>query len=239
MTREIKLFIFTIVSTIIVAIGLINARKYIKNDKNKNVIFIFMSLLTILIHYGSVFRSIILGEPIEMCDTYYLPVYPCNVVMWESLVLSILLAFNKKGKAFYCIANGMFFIGTICVFVGIAFNINFLSNPNFLDFDILKGLLSHVTLLFCCLYLLVGEFIEVRGIVNFFGVFFQGITFLICGFITNTVKELLNHPPVNSMFLKEPPLENMPYLNVFTCGIILLIIYYIVFLMIEKKKREI
>ncbi len=238
MSKELQLFIFTVISVITVAIGLILAKKHVKSERGKDLLFIIVAVITVLIHFTSVFVSVIKGEPIELLDTYYLPVYPCNIIMWQNLVIALLIAFRWKGKVLNVLANGTFFIGTVCAFVGIALNENFLSNPSFTDLDILKGLLSHVTLLFCSLYVFVGKFFSVTGLKNFMPLVIQALIFGLCGVYTNKVKAILGHNDVNSMFMERPPFENLPFINVYTCVPVILLIFFVIFLVIEKKKTS-
>lgn len=238
MSASIKLLLFTILSIVIVAISLFFANKYVKKQKSKNILFIIVSCLTVLIHYSSIVYEAVNKLEIEIIDTYYLPVYPCNIIMWQCLLISFLLIFNERTKLLTLLSNATFIIGSVCAFVGIAFNKNFLNTPDFADFDILKGLISHVTLLFCCIYLLIGGYVKFSWLKIFNSLFFQSIVFALCGIYTNLVLSITNQESVNSMYMQSPPIESMPYINVYTVIPTILVTYLIVYLIVKSIKKH-
>ena len=69
---------------------------------------------------------------------------------------------NKKCLLFQLLSEFCFYGGFICGVLGIVMNTNFDNNPTLADYDVLKGLLSHSTMLFGCLYMFVGKFMRIR-----------------------------------------------------------------------------
>jgi hypothetical protein len=122
--------------------------------------------------------------------------------MWMLLVASLLQ--NKKRLLFQVLSEFCFYGGTICGIVGIVLNVNFGHTPTLADYDIFKGLLSHSTMLFGCLYMLVGRFIRIR-VFNAVSVTIGLSTFVICGVGVNMLYEHFGMTPPDGMFLKSNP----------------------------------
>ena len=117
----------------------------------------------------------------------------------------------------------MAFGGTICGIVGLAFNTNFLNNPDFSDYSILKGLLSHVTLLYSTLYLFVMGYIKIDTIHNLVSCTIGGLIFVVCGLYSRLMLKLLGEEMVNTMFLDfnwDSPIENFFVIALLGCVIL-------------------
>lgn len=211
MAPIIKLLIFSFIATGIIAVGLILCKRFVKTQKAKDLIYLIASILVVVIHYSSVFYHGFVDKVWELEDNMWLPVYPCNIIMWLNLALAFM---NKQCKGFKLIAPFVFLGGTMCTMVGYFANVNFLNNPDFLDFDILKGLLSHVVVAFACLYLGVMGYVEIRAIPAIVSCACGCLLFLACGGFTILICHLVDIEPANTMFLLEPPIESMPYMSV-------------------------
>jgi hypothetical protein len=156
-----------------------------------------------MIHYSSLWVDyFVSGGNATIENNQILPVYPCNVVMWMLLIASLLQ--NKKRLLFQVLSEFCFFGGSICGIVGIVLNVNFGNTPTLADYDILKGMLSHSTMLFGCLYMLVGRFIRIR-VFNAVSVTIGLGTFVICGVGVNMLYEYFGMTPPDGMFLKSNP----------------------------------
>ena len=84
-------------------------------------------------------------------------------------------------------------------------NENFLNNPNFLDYDIFKGLLSHSVMVFGCMYLFIMGYIKVNALNNTISAVFGLLMFLCIGMLVNGLYSIFGLDPVNSMYLQELP----------------------------------
>ncbi|MBQ7416134.1 MAG: YwaF family protein [Oscillospiraceae bacterium] len=179
------------------------ARKYAVNDEVKNRILKFFAIITVVIHYSNLWVDyFVSGGTATVENNQILPVYPCNVVMWMLLVASLLR--DKKRLLFQMLSEFCFYGGTICGVVGIVLNVNFGNTPTLADYDILKGLLSHSTMLVGCLYMLVGRFIKIR-VFNAVSVAAGLGCFVICGVAVNALYEAFGMTPPDGMFLKSNP----------------------------------
>lgn len=176
-----------VVSGLVTAILLVICGKRVKNDRTKNRILKFFAILTVVIHYSNLWVDYFLnGGTATIENNHILPVYPCNVIMWMLLTASLLQ--NKKCLLFQLLSEFCFYGGTICGIIGIAFNANFGNTPTLADYDILKGLLSHSTMLFGCIYMLVGGFIKIR-MFNVVSVTAGLCSFVACGIGVNFLYE--------------------------------------------------
>ena len=195
--------LYMIISGILTAALLVLFARYAKDDQTKNRILKFFAILTVMVHYSDLWVEYFSnGGTAEIENNQILPVYPCNVVMWMLLAASLLK--NKNSIPFQLLSEFCFYGGTICSVVGIVLNINFGHNPTLADYDILKGMLSHSTMLVGCLYMLVGGFIKVR-IFNVLSVAAGLATFVLCGVFVNTLYESFGMESPDGMWLKSNP----------------------------------
>lgn len=192
-----------VISGVLTVVLLALARRYARDDKTKNYILKFFAIITVVIHYSNLWVDYFTsGGNATIENNHILPVYPCNVVMWMLLVASLLQ--NKKRLLFQMLGEFCFYGGTVCGVIGIVLNANFGNTPTLADYDILKGMLSHSTMLFGCLYMLVGRFIRIR-IFNVVSVIAGLGSFVICGAAVNLLYERFGMEPPDGMFLRSNP----------------------------------
>ena len=220
-----------IVISSVITIGLLILFGFtIKKESQKEFILKLFALLTVILHFSSVYVSFFQTGQAKVDDTMLFPIYPCNVAMW----LLVIVAFwkNKQSKGFMIIAEFVFYLGIVGSIIGIVFNENYAGNPNLANWDILKGLLSHSTMMVGCIYLLTGRFIKIR-VKNVISVFLGLLFLLIDGGIIIGLYKLANMTPPNCMYLLETPFENMPWINVGTIGLAGLLIVFITSAIVE------
>ena len=169
-------------------------------------------------------------------DNMVLPVYPCNVTMWLCTTLSFLMIIGKKhSKVFIHLAEFTFLGGSICGFVGMAFNINFLNVPSVNDFYVMKGLISHVPMEFCCVYLFVMGYVKIYTPRNMVSCIIGLVLFLLCAVYCKAVYKVTGFEDVNPMFLNAP-YAKYPFLNFFTAFPIILILEFGLLTLFERLK---
>ena len=195
--------LYMVLSGILTAVLLALAAKYAKDEKSKNLILKISAILTVMIHYSNLWVDYFAtGGTATLENNQLLPIYPCNVVMWMLLIASMLN--DKKRLLFQLLSEFCFFGGVICGVIGIVLNANFDNTPTLADYDILKGMLSHSTMLFGCLYMLVGRFIRIR-VFNAVSVTFGLATFVLCGIGVNALYEFFGMEAPDGMWLKSNP----------------------------------
>jgi hypothetical protein len=219
-----------VISAILTALLLYVAVKFLKEQRHKNLILKLSAVITVLIHYSDLLVEYLKnnGEAIAG-KTYLLPVYPCNIVMWMLLVLAFIE--NKNGTVFRVLAEFCFVIGTVCGVIGILLNENFADNPTLLDYSIFKGLLSHSTMLFGCIYLYVGRYVKF-GIFNTVSMFFGFSVFVICGIAVNLLHTANGMEAPDGIWI-----EGVPYVGVSSIilGLLFILAYFGVFALIELR----
>lgn len=192
-----------VISGLLTAVLLVLSGVYAKDEKAKNFILKCSAVITVAIHYSNLWVDFFVsGGNASIENNHILPVYPCNVVMWMLLAASLMR--NKKHLLFQLLAEFCFYGGTICGVIGIVFNTNFGNTPTLADYDILKGLLSHSTMLFGCIYMLVGRYIKIR-VFNVVSVTAGLSSFVVCGVAVNELYEWFGMEPPDGMFLKSNP----------------------------------
>ena len=222
--------LYIVISSILTAMLLVLFPKYAKDDKSKNKILKFFAIITVVIHYSNLWVDYFSnGGTASVENNHILPVYPCNVIMWMLLVASLLQ--NKKSLGFQMLGEFCFYGGTICGIIGIVFNFNFDNTPTLADYDVLKGMVSHSTMLIGCLYLLVGRFIKVR-VFNAISVAAGLATFVLCGILVNTLYESFGLEAPDGMWLK-----SNPYISVspMLLGIVFVIILFGVLALLDLR----
>ena len=195
--------------------------KVAKDDQTKNRILKFFAIITVVIHYSNIWVDYFTTGGASVENNHILPVYPCNVIMWMLLIASLL--HDKKSLLFQLLSEFCFYGGTICGIIGIVLNINFDNTPTLADYDVLKGMLSHSTMLFGCLYMLVGRFIKVR-IFNVISIGAGLMTFILCGIAVNSLYEFFGLEAPDGMWLRDNPYLPIPP---FVLGFVFLIVVFI------------
>jgi len=208
--------IYMVVSAIVSISVLILLHFMAKEDGQKLFALRFFAIITVIIHYSSLWVEYFKNGEAIADSSMLLTVYPCNICMWLLLALSFIK--DKNSLMFKLISEFLFFGGTVCGIIGIVLNENFGSNPTLLDYHVLKGMLSHSTMVLGCIYILVGGFIKIR-VSNVVSVAAGLSFFVLNGIVINTLYSVFDLPPCNSMYLLEPPFPDMPWLNTVAIGI--------------------
>ena len=216
--------ILYIVISALITIGLLFlCGFFVKEEKHKNIILKTAAVLTVIIHFSSLYVDYFKTGSANIEAPMLLPIYPCNVAMW----LLVIVAFwkNKNSKIFSYVAEFTFYLGVVGGIVGILFNEIYSSTPNLLVWHTLKGLLSHSVMLFGCVYLLVGKFIKIR-VKNTLSVFMGLVLLLVDGGIIIALYKLANLEPPNCMYLLENPFPKLSWFNTYLIGVIGLVVVF-------------
>ena len=195
--------LYMVISGIVTAALLVLAKRCVREDLTKNRILQLSAILTVAIHYSNLWVNFFVsGGNAAVENNHILPVYPCNVVMWMLLIASLL--HNKKSLLFRFLSEFCLYGGVVCATVGIVFNANFDNIPTLANYDVLKGLLSHSTMLFGCLYLFAGGYIRISAW-NALSVAGGLGIFVLCGLGVNALYEACGMTAPDGMFLRSNP----------------------------------
>ena len=207
----------------IVLLGLCN--KFIKDQKYKDKVLKLSAILTVVIHYSILYVDYFSTGTAEVESTMLLPIYPCNVAMWLLLIVAFMK--NRRSKVYTVLSEFTFYLGITGGIIGIVFNEIYIGNPNLADYDVLNGLLSHSTLLFGAIYLLVGGYINIR-VSNVKSVFYGLMLLLVDGVAIISLYRLFGMDAPNCMYLLENPFPQIKWFDTFVLGVIGLIVVFII-----------
>ncbi len=219
-----QLMVFASIATIVVIVALILSKRFLKTEKSQRIAFFVAIILTISIHYSDILFYLITTGELDIGNNHYLPAYPCNIIMWMCLAISLM---NKKCRAYQILANFVGTAGSLCILVGYWANINFLNTPDWGDFAVVKGLFSHITNLYCCLFLVVFGCTKFGVYPILKSTIIGELIFLHCGVFTIGVEKARGIDPTNAMYLIEPPFEGLPFINIITMMSVGLLVAFI------------
>lgn len=230
--------LYMIISTLITVVGMILVVKFVREPKWKDFVLKVSAIFTVILHFSSLYVDYFTTGSATVDSVMLMPIYPCNVAMW----LLVIVAFyrNKESKVFKTLAEMTFYLGVIGGVVGIMFNEIFIDNPTLADWNVLKGLLSHSTMLFGCIYLLAGRYIQIR-VANLFSLLLVGVLLLVDGGIIIGLYRIFRLDPPNCMYLLENPFPQIPWMNTIVIGLMAIVLVFVVTAIYEQialKKED-
>ena len=208
--------LYMVISGIVSAAILYLMHKYLKTEDKKTAGIKFFAIITVIIHYSSLWVDYLRDSTAEVEGPMLFPIHPCNVCMWLLVIVAFMK--NKNSTVFRVLSEFLVLGGTVCGSIGIILNENYDSTPSLLDYDVLKGLLSHSTMLIGILYLLVAGFVKIR-VKNVISVVAGLLIFFVDGLVINTLYAICGTEPCNSMYLLEAPFPDIPWLITPVMGI--------------------
>ncbi len=209
--------LYMLISAMISAGILIFLYVKVEDEGKKTLALRLMALVTVAIHYSSLWVDFFASGSLTIAPSHLLPIHPCNVCMW--LLLAVSYIKNRESRIFKIMAEFIFWGGLVCGSIGIIINENFGANPTLADYGVLKGMLSHSTMVLGCIYVLVAGMIRIR-VKNVISVVAGLLFFALDGTVINLLYTVFGRGVCNSMYLQELPFPEMPWLNTLTMGIL-------------------
>lgn len=243
-----RLVIFNFILIAFIVLGLWLIRKYVRRDRTRDMILLAAAIFTILFHYSTFIFKLLLGgnavEYLRGTPNLLLPIYPCNVVMWSALIFALLK--NKKTRVGSFFADYLFWFGLVSTLVGMFANVDFINNPTLADYENIKSIAAHATLLFNVLLLPIFGYIKIdvkRNIANIIiSIFVMAVIGCYCNLVFQALVSEAAAYEVNSMFLIHSPFEGLDFLTYPVISLIAIPIYFIVFVICDlcthKRKEE-
>ncbi len=243
-----KLLIFNLILIALIVLGLWLIKKYVKQERTQNIILVLAALFTILFHYSTFLFKLLFGgnamEYLSETPNLILPIYPCNVVMWSALIFAFLK--NKKSRLGAFFADYLFWFGIISTLVGMFANVDFINNPTLADYENVKSIAAHATLLFNVLLLPLFGYVKVnvkRNITNIIvSVFVMAAIGGYCNLIFRALVSEAAAYDVNSMFLIHSPFDGVSFLTYPVISLIAVPTYLALFTicdrLIHRKDRN-
>lgn len=239
-----KLIIFNFILIAVITLVLWLIKKYVKRKRVQNVILGAAAIFTILFHYSAFLFELVSGGNgmAYLSDTpnLILPIYPCNVVMWSALIFAFLK--NKKSRVGAFFADYLFWFGIVSTLVGMFANVDFIKNPTLANYENVKSIAAHATLLFNVLLLPIFGYIKIdvkRNITNIIiSVVMMGIVGGYCNLVFHALASAEAAYDVNSMFLIHSPFEGLDFLTYPVIALIAVPIYFVVFTVCNLVARK-
>ncbi len=239
-----KLTIFNVMLLLMITALLIVVKKTVKSEKGEKILFLVSAIVTILFHYSTfLFRCFSNGNAIEYLretPNLILPIYPCNVVMWSCLILGLLT--NRDTKLAALLTDYIFWFGIFSTLVGMFANVDFINNPTLADYEITKSIVAHATLLFNLLLLPLFGRIKIdfwrnmkHMLLSVIGMYAIG---LYCNLMFRVLVSAEKAYDENSMFIIHSPFEGVGFLRYPVIAAIALVLYFILFTVLECIKHE-
>ena len=237
-----KLIIFNCIQLLIIAALLVIVKRTVRSKRTERILLLVAATVTILFHYSSlILRVLTGGEAIAyLRDTpnLILPIYPCNLVMWCCLILGLIR--NTESRAARFLTDYIFWFGIFSTLVGMFANVDFIRNPTLADYEIIKSIAAHATLLFNVLLLAVFGRIRIDLGRNMWHMLLSVIGMYVIGLYCNLVFETLVSAEraydVNSMFIIHSPFDGLNFLTYPVIAAIALVLYLILFSVCELIK---
>ena len=243
-----KLIIFNCILIAIIALGLWLIKKYIRQESTRNITLLLAAIFTILFHYSSFIFKLLSGdnamEYLHETPNLILPIYPCNVVMWSALIFALLK--DKKSRVGSFFADYLFWFGIVSTLVGMFANVDFIKNPTLSDYENVKSIAAHATLLFNVLLLPFFGYIKIdvkRNITNIIiSTLVMGAIGGYCNLVFHALASEAVAHDVNSMFMLHSPFEGLDFLTYPVIALIAIPLYLAVFwicdLCVRKQERS-
>lgn len=227
-----------------IAAGLVLIKKRVKRERTRAVILIAAALFTILFHYSSFLFRLVTGgnamEYLRATPNLILPIYPCNVVMWSALIFALLK--NKQSRVGAFLSDYLFWFGTVSTLVGMFANVDFIRNPTLADYENVKSIAAHATLLFNVLLLPLFGYIKIDVKRNMTSILISIFGMAVIGGYCNLVFCALASEAVayevNSMFLLHSPFEGLDFLTYPVIALAAMLIYFVVFVICDLCARK-
>ena len=236
-----KLFILNTVIVLIVVGILILLKKFCKTKRSIYIIFLIFPILTILCHYSSFLYYLLTSNGamayLKNNPNLLLPIYPCNLVMWLSLVFGIIR--NKESKFGHFLIDYLFWFGLFSSLIGMFANVDFIKNPTLKDYEITKSIVAHGFLLLNALALPMFGFVKIKLERNLVNILISvGMMFsigLYCNLLIGALVSYDNALDVNSMFILHSPFSYDDKILTFpTIAFVASLLYFVVFMVCEQ-----
>lgn len=242
-----KLLIFNFILIAIIALGLCIINKLVKKERTQNIILLLAALFTILFHYSSFIFKLLSGgnamEYLSETPNLILPIYPCNVVMWSTLIFALIK--NKKSRVGEFFVDYLFWFGVISTLVGMFANVDFIMNPTLANYENFKSITAHATLLFNILLLPLFGYIKIdvkRNVTNIIiSIFVMAVIGCYCNLVFHALVSEAAAYDVNSMFLIHSPFDGLDFLTYPAIALIAIPLYFVIFVICDlcaHKKGE-
>ena len=235
----IDLLIFNFILLAVISVILILIKKNVRSKRTEHIIFLISALFTIGLHYSTlIYLCFTNGDALKYLSenpNLILPIYPCNLVMWSCLIFGSLK--NKHSHIGSFLADYIFWFGIFSTLVGMFANVDFIMNPTLANYDIVKSIAAHATLLLNVLLLPLFGHIKINFNRCMRSMVISVLMMYAVGLYCNLVFKVIASPEmaydVNSMFIIHSPFEGVSFLTYPVIACVALVLYFILFTVCE------
>lgn len=222
---------YMLISAAVSALLLLLMCLFPKSERGKVGALRFFAVITVLIYYSILWVDYFTTGAALVEQGMILPIFPCHICMW----LLLIVAFWKRrdGRAYRILTEFTFWAGSVCGTIGILFNYAYAEVPDLSNYYVLKGLLSHSTMIVGCLYLALCGMVKIR-VRNVLSVMAGLALFIVDGAVINWLYDFFELPPVNAMYLVYAPFENLPWLTSSVVGLSAVLVTFILTALYEQ-----
>ena len=222
-------------------------KKRVKTELTKNILLLVAPIITLLVHYSQFIYDVMTGGDImahlSANPNLYMPLYPCNIVMWLTLIFALLKNKNSKFGEF-CV-DFIFWFGVAAAVIGMFANEDFIRTKSIADYAILKSIIAHATLLFNVLLLPIFGYVKIDVKRNFkniiISLLMMGIIGAYCTLIFHALVSEAQAYFINSMFIVHSPFAGLDFLTYPVVALIAVPVYFVLFVVCDlcaHKKGE-
>lgn len=208
--------LYILISALIGAL-LLAGLALLRRPRLNRAVLLLTALITVALHYSPLWVDYLTEGTATVGREMLFLIYPCHICMWL-LVISALLP-ERRGVLCRLVRDFTFWGGVVCGTVGLLLNENYDKVPSLADYGVLKGLLSHSTMIFGCILLLVAGYVRIRVGWGCAAVGAGLTLFFVDGLLVNWLFDRFGLPSPNAMYLKELPFPSLPWINTVTIGI--------------------
>lgn len=197
--------------------------RYIKKQKYKDLYLKIWALATFILHISLMWVVFLQEGHATAYDNVLFPIYFCNMSMY--LLLVVAFWGDKKSKFFGYFATVVAYAGAFGALISLFYPDYYLHGTSMFEWGVLKSMLSHSTMLIGSLYLFVGGYFKVNrfnAVIYAIGLLFFGAV----GLIVNGVFAAAGLNAPNAMYLQHPPIEDVPFLNVYVIAALMVILVF-------------
>ena len=216
-------FTYIFISLSLTALFLWLPTKVFTTQTHKDIYLKFWGWATFFLHISPLWIEFLKGNTPVAADNMLFPIYFCNLSMYLLVVVAIWG--NKKSKAFNYLATMTGYAGTLGALISLFYPEYYIHGGSIFDWGIFKSMLSHSTMLIGSLFLITGGYFRIQKQ----NTIVYGAGLLIFGAIGVAVNQTfawagLYQP--NAMFLQHPPIEDVPFLNVYVISFMMIILIF-------------
>ena len=214
-------------------------KKRVKTDLTKNILLLVAPIITLLVHYSQFIYDVMTGGDImahlSANPNLYMPLYPCNIVMWLTLIFALLKNKNSKFGEF-CV-DFIFWFGVAAAVIGMFANEDFIRTQSIADYAILKSIIAHATLLFNVLLLPIFGYVKIDVKRNFKNIIISLLVMGVIGaYCTLIFYALVSYEQayfINSMFMMHSPFAGLDFLTYPVVALIAVPVYFVLFVICD------